>query len=189
MSFESDFISAEIKKLSEDDFNKWTKIFLDDILNAKIKEEFIRVPLIGRYLKFHQVSYTDYSSLLKSNANLLSEKDTLYIFTELDIDLHFKDFVREYGRRNSGIELLFDEDFLIQLTDTSIYHYAPLDTHKFVSLLQVKNHLALRIQERFELIKKSLKLQHLGIDIIFCLPQSQYSMNKNNMKLILELTF
>lgn len=189
-AFTKNLFRAELKIFSEEEYLQKSKTFISDFLNAKVDNELIRVPFIGKYLKFHSFSYSDYLLIAKNTADLMDSKNKFFCYAELDMALHFRDFLKEYHRYDTGLNNIYDDNYLIQVADTDMYHYVPLKVENFPSLMVVKQHLNNRIIEKFELLKSSFdSINSVIPSIQFFVPKGEYSMNKNQLKIIVELKF
>jgi len=188
-SFAKEFFKAEIVRLDEDQYKIKSQYFIDSIINQKVQDEYIRVPAIGRYIQFHPFSFSDYNLLVDNTMDLGSEKNSFFCFADIEISLHFRDFFKEFARKNNGISQQFDSEYLIPLTDSSIYHYAPLKESEFTTILIVKQHLIKRIRERLALFNTDKAIKNPSVDVQFLMPKLEYSMNPHVLKIILQIKF
>ena len=190
MTFTTDFLNSSIKKASKEEYASVKSEIIEKILNAKIEGERIRIPLIMRYIQFQPFTYDDYEALLKNNADLLDERSVFYCFCDIDVDLHFRNFFKEFARIDDGVNNVFDDNFLLPVEDTTIYHYLPIQHSKFPSLLIANQHLRTRIKERIKTLGSSfIDYNRCQVNIQYMLPRGEYAMNKNILKIILEIKY
>lgn len=197
MSIDYKYLVSQIPRLSEKEYDIYSNILLKDILNVSIQKNFsypesIRVPLIGRFLQFQPFNYTDYSDFIDNMGELDENKKTVYVQVDIDIQLHFRDFLKEFAKRDTGIENLFDSSYLLNVQESSIYNYLLLKDNFFETLIIVKKHLRDKIKERYLLyLSKNKKplIKNLAVNIMFARPRGEFSMNKDLLKIILELKF
>lgn len=190
MSITTDLVNSAIKKFSRRELQNLKHEIIDNILNVKVDGERIRVPLIMRYIQFQPFSYFDYDALLTNNADLMDERSAFYCFSDIDIDLHFRNFLKEFARIDDGVNNVFDDNFLLPVEDTTIYHYLPIQHSKFPSLLIANQHLRTRIKERIKTLGSSfIDYNKCEINIQYMLPRGEYSMNKNVLKIVLEIKY
>ncbi len=194
--FDYEAIISLIPKLNEKEYLKYVNIILNDILNTSIINGFdvesIRVPMIGKYLQFLPFSYQDYLDFTSNMGDIKDTKKTVFVYVDIDITLQFRDFLKEYARVDTGIDTLFEPEFLLQPQDSSIYNYISLKDNKFSSLIIVKEHLKNRIADRYKRYVKESKgsrIKNMSITPYFMMAKGEFALNKNLLKLVLKVSF
>ena len=196
MAFEHEFFLKRPSAITETEYQALTKTFLHEIINEEIynettkAKELIRVPRITKYLKFEPFAFKDQDLLAKNNLDILNDSERkIYFHTEVDIQLHFPSFLKEYITEGSNTIQEYDIDFLINTAGFSMSHYIPLESGKYTTLSEARAHLCKKVNDRFTSFIKKNKYTKFSTNVIFFMPSGELNYNLHTIKVVLEIIY
>lgn len=173
---------------TEEEYISYSNFIQNEILNKEFNGSYVRIPQVGKYLKFNKFDFNDYKLLDSYDERERTEK-VIYFYSNIPLQF-FYEFTKEQTRVSERKVNPFAEDQVIKGNPEDISHFVPLETAVFTSLLKAKRAIIDQLMQRFLFNtdnKKIGEFDKVNIDLQFLYPSESYYFNSQELKLVISV--